>query len=135
LRYTAIGAIAALAAVAALAGAVALAATPSAKPVGRAAANKAGATKSPVSAVPDKTQQSGPPVNHQPFLSAVHQLVENGTLTAAEGQAVDREILAGRVDTNTLASSGFTQTQLQAVQQALGNAKRALAPNVGQTCA
>jgi hypothetical protein len=63
-------------------------------------------------------------------LDAIQQLVDNGTITATEGQAVDREIQAGRVDTDTLASSGFTPTQLQAVQQALGNTKRALAAAV-----
>ena len=63
-------------------------------------------------------------------MNAIQQLVNDGTITATEGQAVDREIQAGRVDTDTLASSGFTQAQLQAVEQALGNTKRALAPSV-----
>jgi hypothetical protein len=80
--------------------------------------------------VPDKTRTRQPAVNHEPFLNAIQQLVDNGTITATEGQAVDREILAGRVDTDTLTSSGFTPTQLQAVQHALENTKRALAPNV-----
>ena len=85
-------------------------------------------TKTPTSSVPDKTQTPQQAVNHQPFLNVIQQLVDNGTITAAEGQAVDREIQAGRVDTDTL--TGFTQSQLQAVEQALGNAKRALAPGV-----
>jgi hypothetical protein len=79
--------------------------------------------------VPGKTRTPPPAVNHQPFLSAIQQLVDDRTITVTEGQTVDREIQAGRVDTDTLASHGFTQTELQAVQQALGNAKRALAPN------
>ena len=63
-----------------------------------------------------------------------HQNAKYGRLrlTASEGEAVDREILAGRVNTDTLASSGLTQTQLEAVQQALGNAKRALMPRVNR---
>jgi hypothetical protein len=77
---------------------------------------------------PDKTNAPQPPVNHQPFLNAIEQLVDNGTITAAEGHVVDGEIVAGRVDTDTLAASGFTPTQLQAVQQALSTAKQALLP-------
>jgi hypothetical protein len=75
--------------------------------------------------VPDKAKAPRPAVNPQPFLDAVRQLVDNGTITAAQGQAVDREIQAGTVDTSTLA--GFTSAQLAALQQALGNAKRAIA--------
>jgi hypothetical protein len=133
LRYTATGALAALAAAGAIAGTVALAANPGAKAHGHAAVATAGVTKTPGSPVPDKTEAPQPAVNHEPFLKAIQQLVDDGTITATEGQAVDREILAGRVDTDTLASSGFTQTQLQAIQQALGNAKRALVPSVDRT--
>ena len=127
LRYTATGALAALAVVGAIAGTGALAAKP---PQHRAVVANCGATKTPTSPVPDKTQAPHPEANPQAFLSAIQQLVDNGTITATEGQAVDREIQAGRIDTDTLASSGFTPTQLQAVQQALGNAKRALAAAV-----
>ena len=107
LRYTATGALAALAAAGAIAGTVALAAAPSAKTPSHAAA-----------------------ASPQPFLNDIHRLVENGTITATEAQAVDREILAGRIDTDSLTSSGFTQAQLVAVQQALGNTKRGLAAAV-----
>jgi hypothetical protein len=129
LRYTATGALAALAAGGATVGTVALAASLHAKPHPHAVVVKGGATTMATSSVPDKTHMPRPAVNHQPFFNAIQQLVDNGTITATEGQAVDREIQAGRVDTDTLASHGFTQTELQAVQQALGNAKRALAPN------
>jgi hypothetical protein len=131
LRYTATGALAALAAVGAIAGTAALAAKPDAKAPARVAVAKGGATKAPTSPIPNKAQVPGPPVNHQPFFSAVQQLVDHGTITATQGQAVDREIAAGRVDTDTLA--GFTPGQVQAVQQALGNAKRALAATVSST--
>jgi hypothetical protein len=128
LRYTATGALAALAAVGAIAGAVALAANPGAKPHAHAAVANAGATNTPGSPVPDKTRAPQPGPNPQPlFLNAVQRLVDSGTITVSEGQAVDRETLAGRVDTDTLASSGFTPAQLQAVQQALSTTKRALA--------
>ncbi len=128
LRYTATGALAALAAAGAIAGAAALAAKPRANTHGRAALVNGGAAKTPTPGAPGKTDTPPPAVNHQPFLNAIQQLVDNGTITPTEAQAVDREIVAGRVDTDTLASSGFTPTQLQAVQQALGNAKRALEP-------
>ena len=114
LRYTAAGALAALAAAGAIAGATALAA-------------KGGAPKAATSPMPTKTQGSQPGPSPQVFLDAIRQLVDNGTITAAQGQAVDREIEAGRVDTDTLASSGFTQAQLDAVQRALTNTKLSLA--------
>ncbi len=130
LRHTSVGALAALAAVGAIVGTAALAAKPGAKTHGQAAVANGGATKTPASPVPDKTHAPEPSPDPQPFLSDIQRLVDNGTITATEGQAVDREIVAGRIDTDSLASSGFTPTQLQAVQQALGNTKRGLARHV-----
>ena len=126
LRYTATGALAALAAVGAIAGTAALAAKPPAKTRDHVAAtNCAATTKAPALPLPDKTHAPQQSANPQPFLNAVQQLVDNGTITATQGQAVDRELQEGRVDTQTL--SGFTQAQMQAVEQALGNTKRELA--------
>jgi len=130
IRHTATGAVAALAVVGAIAGTAALAARPRADAHRHAAVAKGQPDKTPIAPVPDKIHAPRPVVDHQPFLNAIQGLVNDGTITAIEGQAVDREIEAGRVDTDTLASSGFTQAQLQAVQQALSNAKRALAPSV-----
>jgi hypothetical protein len=130
IRYTAMGAVAALAVAGAIAGTAALAAKPHAKSRGHAAVANGPATKTSASGVPDKTRAPAPPVDHQPFLNAIQHLVDNGAITAAEAQVVDREIVSGRVDTDTLASSGFTAAQLQAVQQALGSAKQALAAGV-----
>jgi len=132
LRYTATGALAALAAVGAIAGTVALAANPHAKTEGRAAVANGGATKTAAPPVPGKAHASQPG-SDQPFLTAVQRLVDDGTIATTEGQALDREIQAGGLDTQTLASSGFSQTQLQAVQQALSNTKRALAPTAQRT--
>jgi uncharacterized membrane protein YebE (DUF533 family) len=123
LRHTAIGALTALAAVGAIAGTAALAAKPRANPQGHPAAAKTAATTAPGPAKTPTPQPSSP----EPFLAAAQRLVDDGTITAAEGQALDREIRATRIDTETLASGGFTQIQLQAVEQALGNTKRALA--------
>jgi hypothetical protein len=142
LRHTATGALATLAAVSAIAGTAALAAKPRANAHGHAAMANGRATKTgpdPYAVAPAEPGKTpGAPVpgkghapqpgSSQPFLDAIQQLVENGTITPTEGQAVDREILVGRVDTDRLAASGFTQTQLQAVQQALVNTKLALAP-------
>ena len=127
LRYTATGALAALFAAGAIAGASVLAATPRIKSSGHSTVQSSSPTKMPVAPVPAKTHASQPG-SSQPFLTSVQRLVADGTISAAEGQAVDREILAGTVDTQTLASSGLTQTQLQAVQAALANTKRALGP-------
>lgn len=82
------------------------------------------------SRLPRAARESGasePSASPRPFLNAVQRLVGNGTITGAEGQALDREIVGGRVDTQTLASEGFTPAQLDAVQQALGSVKQAMA--------
>jgi hypothetical protein len=138
LRYTATGALAALAAAGAIAGTVAVAANPRLKTRGHTAVAKTRAhaavangstTKTPTPPVPGKTH-APQPGSDQPFLTAVQQLVNDGTISTTEGQALDREIQAGSLDTQTLASSGFTPTQLQAVEQTLENTKRALAPGV-----
>jgi hypothetical protein len=121
LRYTATGALATLAVVGAIAGTVALAASPGTKTL-----------KNPSAPVPSKTHVSQPG-SSQPFLTAVQGLVSNGTITAAEGQVLDRGIQAGGIDTQTLASSGFTQAQLQAVERTLRSTKEALAPSVPRT--
>lgn len=130
IRHTATGAIAALVVVGAIAGGAALAAKPHAKPHTHAVSADGTPTKTAPGGVPTKQGTPEPPVNHQPFLDAIQRLVDNGTITAAEAQVVDREIVAGRVDTDTLVSAGFTQAQLAAVQQALGSIKRAMAASV-----
>ena len=128
LRYTTTGALAALVAVAAIAGTAALAANPSTKAHGHAAvANGGSMTKTPTAPVPGKTG-TPQPGSSQPFLIAVQRLVNDGTITETEGQAVDRDIQIGRLDPQTL--SGFTQAQLTALQQTLSNTKRALAQSL-----
>jgi hypothetical protein len=126
LRYTAAGALASLAVVGAIAGTAALAAKPAARASDRAVVAKREATKTPGSAVSEKTGAPKPTVNPQPFLNDIQALVDNGTITASEAQTVDREIEGGRVDTDSLRAAGFTAAQVQAVEQALDNTKRAL---------
>lgn len=127
LRYTATGALAALVLVGAIAGTAALAAKPSAHSPRHALAAKSQAAKTPAAVVKDRT---GPPeakADPQAFLNDIQRLVDSGTITSAEGQVVDHEIEAGRVDTDSLTAAGFTPNQLQAVQQALAGTKRGLA--------
>jgi hypothetical protein len=127
IRYTATGALAALAAIGAIAGAVALAANPHAKAHGHPAVANGSKSKSPTSPGPAKTH-APQPGSSRPFLAAAQRLVNDGTITAAEGGILEREIRLGSFDTQTLAAGGFSQTQLQAVEEALSNTKRALAP-------
>ena len=93
LRHTATGALAALAVVGAVAGTAALAAKPPAKTHGYAAVANGGAIKTPMPPAASKTETPQPAVNHQPFLNAIQQIVDNGTITATEGRDVDREIV------------------------------------------
>jgi hypothetical protein len=132
-RYTATGAVAALAVAGAIAGGAALAANTHANThrhvlAATAAAKMAQRSHALTAVCPSKNPPPQPAVNQQPFLAAVQRLVNDGTITNAQGQAVDRGIRADGIDPNTLA--GFTQAQRQAVQQALGNAKRALVRNM-----
>ncbi len=129
IRYTAAGALAALAAVGAIAGTGALAAKPSAGTPRHAAVAKGSATKTPTQ--PGASKVRAPqPGSDQPFLNAVQRLVSDGTISAAEGQVLDREIAAGSLNSQTL--TGFSQSQLQAVEQTLQSTKQALAPRVAR---
>ena len=132
LRHTATGALAALAAVGAIAGATALAANQHARPrhrgkVADGTPTTSTPTKTPASPGPSKTEGSQPAASPQPFLNAVQQLVDNGTITAAQGQAVDAQIQRGYFDSSTL--TGFSQSQIQAVEQALTTTKMAMEPS------
>lgn len=127
LRYTAIGALAGLAVVGAIAGTTALAAKPTAHSARPAAVASCDTTKAMAAPVKDKTGTPEPPATPQPFLDDIQRLVSAGSITAVEGQIVDREIEAGRIDTDSLTAAGFTPEQLQAVQQALSSTKRGLA--------
>ena len=138
-RQTAIGALAALAAVGAAASATALASKPHARPHRLHAAVDSSKAQSPPDQVHGKIQPSQPGTvktpgsqpapNPQPFLDAVTQLVDNGTITAAQGQIFDDQIQTGRVDTDALVGGGFTHSQANAVQQALGRVKQSMAPS------
>jgi hypothetical protein len=128
LRHTATGALAALAALAvvgAIAGTTALAAKPHHKRHHHATVANSSA-KTPTSPAPSKSNAPPQDASQQPFFDAIKQLVDNGTISAAQGQAVDSQIQRGYFDSSTLA--GFTQAQIQAVEQAISNTKRAMGP-------
>jgi predicted amino acid dehydrogenase len=137
-RQTAIGALAALAAVGAIASAAALASKPDARPHRHHADIHGSKAQSPSDQVKRQSQPSQPGAvktpgsqpapNPQPFLDAVNQLVDNGTITAAQRQIIDDQIQTGRVDTDALVAGGFTQSEADAVQQALGSVKQSMAP-------
>jgi hypothetical protein len=134
-RQSAIAALAALAAVGALAGAGALASQPHRYHAAahgskaQSASDQVHGKSQPSQPGTVKTRGSQPAPNQQPFLDAVTQLVDNGAITAAQGQVVDDQIQTGRVDTDALVAAGFTQNQADAVQQALGSVKQSMAPS------
>ncbi|HYZ79669.1 MAG TPA: hypothetical protein VE571_00290 [Solirubrobacteraceae bacterium] len=65
---------------------------------------------------------------HQ-FLDAVAQLVQAGTIDAAQGRAVDAQIQTGSMDSQQMVSSGaLTAAQMTAVSDRLSAVKRSLAP-------
>ena len=117
IRYTAIGALATLAAVGAIAGAVALAAGTHPHASAASGTTTTGQT-TPSGAVKQWTSGQWDPTAMR---ADVQRLVNDSTISAAQGQVLDSSIQAGTITRNTLVSNGFTQAQIQAVQQAFGS--------------
>ncbi|MBV9417512.1 MAG: hypothetical protein JO363_21180 [Solirubrobacterales bacterium] len=68
-----------------------------------------------------------------PFLDAVAQLKQAGTITDAEARIIDADIQAGSIDPQQLVASGtLTSAQMQAVADRLGAVKRGLAAAMNQ---
>ena len=64
-----------------------------------------------------------------PFLAAVAQLVQAGTINQAQARVIDADVQAGRVDPDQLVANGtLTQAQADTVMARLGAVKRSLAP-------
>lgn len=116
IRYTATGALATLAAVGAIAGTVALAAGSHAHAAASSGTTTTGQTTQPG---PVKQWTSGQ-WNPTAMQADVQRLVNDGTISAAQGQVLDSSIQAGRIIRQTLVSNGFTDAQIQAVQEAFG---------------
>jgi hypothetical protein len=63
-----------------------------------------------------------------PFLAAVAQLVQAGTIDDAQARVLDADIRAGSIDPDQLVANGtLSSAQAQAVMERLGAVKRSLA--------
>lgn len=72
-------------------------------------------------------QSAGP--GPGPFLAAVAQLEQAGTINAAQARVLDADIRSGSMDTNQLVANGtLSSAQMQAVNNRLIAVKRSLAP-------
>ena len=69
------------------------------------------------------------PDNNGPFLAAVAQLVNAGTINQAQARVLDADIRKGRIDTEVLVANGtLSEAQAGLVMERLGAVKRSLAP-------
>lgn len=92
---------------------------------------QAKAAKARAAGAPDVAKPVGQPapggVPHQ-FQDAVAQLVQAGTISAAQGRAVDAQIETGRMDPQQMVSRGvLTASQMAAVNDRLIAVKKSLA--------
>ena len=80
------------------------------------------------SAAGAKIRGSDPGPGSGPFLAAVAQLAQAGTITDAQARVLDADIRAGSIDPQQLVASGtLTSAQMQVVNNRLVAVKRALA--------
>lgn len=64
-----------------------------------------------------------------PFIAAVAQLVQAGTITDAQAQVLDADIRAGSIDPQQLVANGtLSSAQIQAVNDSLVTVKQSLRP-------
>jgi hypothetical protein len=127
-----IGAVAGLAVAAAIVGPAALADNGG----GGAAARAKAAGAPPATAAPYGPKQRGTPapggVPHQ-FTDAIAQLVQAGTITAAQGRTLDAQIESGSMDPQQMVSRGvLTAAQMAAVNDRLIAIKKSLAASAPQ---
>ena len=74
-----------------------------------------------------------PAPSDEPFLAAVAQMVQAGTINDAQAHLLDADIHIGHIDTDELVANGtMTQAQAQAVMDRLGAVKRSMAPPAQQ---
>jgi hypothetical protein len=67
-----------------------------------------------------------------PFLAAIAQLVQAGTINDAQARVLDADIRAGSIDPNQLVANGtLSSAQVQTVMERLGAVKRSLATEAG----
>jgi hypothetical protein len=81
-----------------------------------------------------KSPSQGPPESDAPFLAAVTQMVQAGTINQAQASVLDADIRKGRIDPDQLVANGtLSQAQADAVMTRLGAVKRSLAPGAQQS--
>ena len=69
-----------------------------------------------------------------PFLAAVAQMVQAGTVDQAQARVLDADIRKGRIDPDVLVANGtLSQAQANTVMERLGAVKRSLAPGAQQS--
>lgn len=122
------GAVAGLVVAAAIVGPSALAsggAAPSAQAAGKAA--HVSDVRSAKLAAKAAAPSAGP--GPGPFLAAVAQLVQAGTITDAQAHVLDADIQAGSIDPQQLVANGtLSSAQMQAVNDRLAAVKQSLRP-------
>ena len=132
------GAVTGLAVAAAVVGPSALASGGNAAP-SRAAAKTATApdtncgapTQAPGAKVPNGPSGGPGPA---PFLAAVAQLVQAGTINDSQGRILEADIRAGSIDPTQLVANGtLSSAQMQAVTDRLGAVKRSMASGAQQS--
>jgi hypothetical protein len=140
-RAPIIGAVTGLLVAAAVVGSSALASSPSTTPGSETTTSPAATTSTPKTApkVDCNAPAPGAPVKRPggpssgpgpaPFLAAVAQLVQAGTIDDAQARVLDADIRAGSIDPNQLVANGtLTSAQVQTVTARLSAVKRSLAP-------
>jgi hypothetical protein len=126
------GAVAGLAVAAAVVGPSALASGGSAatSPAGAKAAAASGAGCPARAASARVADPNGPSAGPglAPFLAAVAQLVQSGTINNAQAHVLDADIRAGSIDPTQLVANGtLSSAQMQVVNDRLGAVKRSFA--------
>jgi len=76
-----------------------------------------------------KSPSPSPAESDAPFLAAVAQMVQAGTINQAQASVLDTDIRRGQIDPDQLVSNGtLSQSQADTVMERLGAVKRSLAP-------
>jgi hypothetical protein len=76
-----------------------------------------------------KSPSPGPAESDAPFLAAVAQMVQAGTINQAQASVLDTDIRRGRIDPDQLVANGtLSQSQADTVMERMGAVKRSMAP-------
>ena len=101
---------------------------PTAPPVARASID----CGAPAGSAGVKGPSEGP--GDAPFLAAVAQMTQAGTIDEAQARVLDADIRTGRIDPVQLVANGtLSQAQADTAMERLGAVKRSLAPGAQQS--